>query len=100
MGVARQCARSSARSREGGYIYDGCATYADPRRGNPSTCHRKDVREEPLEEQFTELLGRLRFDDEVLNWVPETLKSSHEQERLDYQEARDKRRLLGFALTN
>jgi site-specific DNA recombinase len=27
------------------------------------------VREEALEAQFTDLLGRLKFDDEVLEWV-------------------------------
>ncbi len=45
------------------------------------------MREELLEEQFTELLGLLKFDDEVLDWVREALKSSHEQERVDHQEA-------------
>ena len=37
--------------------------------GNPASCRRKYVREEVLEAQFTELLGRLQFDDEVLEWV-------------------------------
>ena len=64
------------------YVYYHCTGYADRSRGNLPTCHRKYVREELLEEQFTELLGLLRFDDEVLDWVREALKSSHEQERL------------------
>ncbi|MFO0688354.1 MAG: recombinase family protein [Myxococcota bacterium] len=69
------------------YVYYHCTGYADRSRGNPSTCHRKYVREEALEEQFTELLGLLKFDDEVLDWVREALKSSHEQEHRDHQEA-------------
>jgi hypothetical protein len=35
------------------------------------------VREELLEKQFTMLLGRLQFDDEVLAWVREALHASH-----------------------
>jgi hypothetical protein len=34
------------------------------------------VREEALEAQFTELLGRLRIDAEVLEWVREALHAS------------------------
>ncbi len=37
--------------------------------GPSSSCRRKYVREEALEAQFTELLGRLKFNDEVLEWV-------------------------------
>jgi site-specific DNA recombinase len=42
--------------------------YADKCQGPPSG-RPKYVREEALEAQFTELLGRLKFDDEVLEWV-------------------------------
>jgi site-specific DNA recombinase len=35
--------------------------------GNPASCRRRYVREEILEKQFTELLGFLKFDDEVLD---------------------------------
>ena len=45
------------------------------------------MREEVLEEQFTELLGRLRFDDEVLEWVREALQASHADERREHEEA-------------
>ncbi len=38
------------------------------------------MREEVLEKQFTELLGRLRFDDEVLEWVRKSLQASHSDE--------------------
>jgi hypothetical protein len=45
------------------------------------------VREEVLEAQFTEMLGRLRFDHEVLNWVREALRASHADERREHEEA-------------
>ena len=43
------------------YVYYHCTGYADKCRSNPASCRRKYVREEALEAQFTELLGRLRF---------------------------------------
>jgi hypothetical protein len=45
------------------------------------------VREEVLEGQFTELLGRLCFDDEVLAWVREALLASHADKRREQEEA-------------
>lgn len=45
------------------------------------------MREEVLEERFTELLGRLRFDDEVLGWVREALQASHADERREHEAA-------------
>ena len=50
-------------------------------------CRRKYVREEVLEGQFTELLGRLKFDDEVLEWVRDALHASHAEERRENEEA-------------
>ena len=69
------------------YVYYHCTGYADKCRGNPASCRRKYVREEALEAQFTELLGRLRFDDEVLAWVREALQASHADQRREHQEA-------------
>ena len=40
-----------------------------------------------LEKQFTELLGRLHFDDEVLEWVRDTLHASHADQRREHEEA-------------
>jgi site-specific DNA recombinase len=40
-----------------------------------------------LEQQFTELLGRLYFDDEVLDWVRDALRASHADERREHEEA-------------
>lgn len=69
------------------YVYYHCTGYADKCQGDPATCRRKYVREEALEGQFTELLGRLKFDDEVLEWVRDALHASHADERRDHEEA-------------
>src|SRR4051794_21284282 len=69
------------------YIYYHCTGYADKCRGEPASCRRKYVREEVLEAQFTELLGRLRFDDEVLEWIRQALHASHADERREHEEA-------------
>ena len=69
------------------YIYYHCTGYADKCQGNPASCRRKHVREEVLEQQFTEMLGRLRFDDEVLDWVREALHASHADERQEHEAA-------------
>jgi DNA invertase Pin-like site-specific DNA recombinase len=69
------------------YVYYHCTGYADKCQGNLASCRRKYVREEVLEGQFTELLGRLRFDDELLGWVREALQASHADQRRDHQGA-------------
>src|ERR1700724_982783 len=69
------------------YVYYHCTGYADKCQGNPATCRRHYVREEALEKQFTELLGQLKFDDEVLEWVRDALHASHGDERREHEEA-------------
>ena len=69
------------------YIYYHTTGYADKCRGEPASCRRKYVREEVLEQHFTALLGQLRFDDEVLEWVGEALHASHADERREHEEA-------------
>jgi site-specific DNA recombinase len=69
------------------YVYYHCTGYADKRQGKPDYCRRKYVREEALETQFTELLGRLRFDDEVLEWVRDALHASHADKRREHEKA-------------
>ena len=69
------------------YVYYHCTGYADKCKGNPATCRRKYVREEVLEQQFTSLLGRLHFDDEVLSWVQEALRASDADKRREQEEA-------------
>ena len=69
------------------YVYYHCTGHADKCQGNPATCRRKYVREEVLEKQFAELLGRLHFDDEVLEWVRDALHASHADQRREHGEA-------------
>ncbi len=69
------------------YVYYHCTGHADKCQGNPATCRRKYVREEVLEKQFTELLGRLHFDDEVLEWVRDALHASHADQRREHEDA-------------
>jgi len=69
------------------YVYYHCTGYADKCRGNPGTCRRKHMREEALGAQFTEMLGRLNFDDEVLGWVRDALHSSHADKRKEQEQA-------------
>lgn len=76
-----------AEIKKGKYIYYHCTGHADGNRGNPSDCRREYVREEALETQFAALLDRLYFDEEVLEWVREALKSSHMDERREHEDA-------------
>jgi site-specific DNA recombinase len=69
------------------YVYYHCTGYADKCRGNPASCRRRYVREELLEQQFTMLLGRLQFDDEILAWVREALHASHADKRQEQEQA-------------
>jgi site-specific DNA recombinase len=69
------------------YIYYHCTGYADKCRGEPASCRRKYVREEMLEQQFTAMLGQLRFDDEALEWVRQALHASHADEQREHEEA-------------
>lgn len=60
------------------YVYYHCS-------GFKGKCPERYVREETLEAEFSALLGRLTFDDEVLEWVREALHESHatQQEEQD-----------------
>jgi site-specific DNA recombinase len=69
------------------YVYYHCTGYADKCQGNPASCRRKHVREEALEAQFTDLLSRLKFDEEVLEWVRDALHASHADERREHEGA-------------
>jgi site-specific DNA recombinase len=69
------------------YVYYHCTGYADKCQGNPASCRRRYIREDSLEKQFTMLLGRLQFDDEVLAWVREALHASHVDKRREQEEA-------------
>ena len=62
------------------YVYYHCTGYK-------GRCNEPYVREEIIEQQFTDLLGRLKFDDKALKWVREALDASHSDERREHEEA-------------
>lgn len=62
------------------YVYYHCTGYK-------GRCGEPYVREEVLEQRFSTLLGRLTFDDEVLDWVREALRQSHAEERQEHDTA-------------
>ncbi|MFQ5479256.1 MAG: recombinase family protein [Candidatus Binatia bacterium] len=62
------------------YIYYHCTGYK-------GKCDEPYVREEVLGEKFVALLGRLAFDNEVLDWVRDALHESHAGERLEHAAA-------------
>jgi hypothetical protein len=45
------------------------------------------VREEVIGQRFSELLGRLTFDEEVLAWVRDALRASHADEKREHEAA-------------
>jgi site-specific DNA recombinase len=63
------------------YVYYHCTGYK-------GRCEEHYVREEFLEGQFSDLLGRLTFDDEVLAWVRDALHASHADEKRELEAAR------------
>jgi site-specific DNA recombinase len=66
--------------KKGRYIYYHCT-------GFKGKCPEPYVREEVLEVRFTDLLKGLAFDEEVMGWMTEALRQSHEDERRDHAEA-------------
>jgi len=62
------------------YVYYHCTGYK-------GRCEEPYVREEVLERHFCEMLGRLRFDSEVLDWVREALHASHADEKREHETA-------------
>ena len=62
------------------YVYYHCSGYK-------GKCPEPYVREEVLEQKFSELLDRLTFDAEVLDWVRAALTHSHDDERQAHDEA-------------
>jgi site-specific DNA recombinase len=66
--------------KQGRYVYYHCTGYK-------GKCPEPYVREEVLEERFAELLERLHFDEDVLHWVTEALRQSHDDEKQFHDEA-------------
>ena len=66
--------------KKGRYVYYHCIGYK-------GKCPDPYTREEVFEEKFTELLEGLSFDHEVLEWITEGLRQSHEDEKACHDEA-------------
>jgi site-specific DNA recombinase len=62
------------------YVYYHCTGYK-------GRCDEPYVREEVIGHRFSELLGRLTFDEEVLAWVRDALRSSHADEKREHEAA-------------
>lgn len=69
-----QCGSNlTAERKKGKYVYYHC-TFSRQR------CKNTYVREETLAEKFGEALAKIRLDKEVLEWVLDALRNSHEDE--------------------
>ena len=66
--------------KKGKYVYYHCTGY----RGN---CLEPYAREEVFDKLFGDLLGQLRLDSEVIDWVGEALRQSQQDERRCHHEA-------------
>lgn len=66
--------------KKGRYVYYHCSGYK-------GRCPEPYVREEVLETKFTDLLRQLTFDVEVMDWMRDALKESHQDEQRDRDEA-------------
>jgi site-specific DNA recombinase len=62
------------------YVYYHCTGYK-------GKCPEPYVREEVLSEQFSALLGRLTFGDEILSWARTALIESHADEQKEHEAA-------------
>ena len=62
------------------YVYYHCTGYK-------RRCDEPYVREEVIGQRFSDLLGRLAFDEEVLAWVRDALRASHADEKHEHEAA-------------
>jgi site-specific DNA recombinase len=69
-----------AEIKKGRYVYYHCT-------GSKGKCPERYTRQEVLEERFAQLLKGLAFDDEIMAWVAEALRQSHQDERRYHDEA-------------
>jgi DNA invertase Pin-like site-specific DNA recombinase len=69
--------------KKGKYVYYRCTHYK-------TDCNEPYVREEVLEEKFTDILRMLRFDEEVLDWIRTALQESHDDTSRYHREVIDK----------
>ncbi len=64
-----------AEKKKGKYIYYHCTQYHGKCPGG------KSIREEVLDEQFADLVNKLEFDDDILEWLSSVLQASCSTER-------------------
>jgi DNA invertase Pin-like site-specific DNA recombinase len=76
-----------AEIKKGKYVYYHCTGHADKGRGGYADCRRKYIREEVLDQTFADLLDRLHFDEEILEWIKAALMASHADERREHEQA-------------
>jgi site-specific DNA recombinase len=60
------------------YVYYHCTGYK-------SRCNEPYVREEIIGDRFSQLLGRLTFDEDVMAWVRDALRASHADEKREHE---------------
>ncbi|WP_246684802.1 zinc ribbon domain-containing protein [Mesorhizobium sp. B2-7-1] len=75
-----------AEIKKGKYVYYHCTGHTKGR-GGYGDCRRKYVREEVLDQEFADLLDRLHFDEEILEWVKAALMASRADERREHEQA-------------
>ena len=68
-----------AQLQKGKYVYYHCS-------GAKGKCPEPYTGEEVFDEQLAEVLGGLRFDDEVLEWATGALRASHDDEKRYHDE--------------
>ena len=68
-----------AEVKKGKYIYYHCTQ-------NRGKCSGKCIREEVLDEQFTESLKGIRIDRDVAEWILKVLKEGHKEEERYFEE--------------
>ena len=69
----------TAEKKKGRYIYYHCT-------GNRGKCPESYVREEEIARQFGDSLRAIRLDEDVLEWMVEALRESHEAEKQYHDE--------------
>jgi site-specific DNA recombinase len=66
--------------KKGRYVYYHCT-------GFKQKCPEPYVRQEVLEAKYSSLLGKLKFEDEVMAWLRKALRESHADEKKEHEDA-------------
>jgi site-specific DNA recombinase len=70
----------TAERQKGRYVYYWCT-------GHKGKCGQPYVREERIDSMFADLLQGLHIDDEVVEWISEGLRESHQTEQAEHDRA-------------